>query len=597
MVTSFHMEVPALLRDHLSALESADFIRPGGDDSERTYTFRHALQHDAAYASLLKQNRRDLHRSVGMALERLFPDRLAELAPELASHFAEAGDTARALTYSASAAERAAANYANAEALMHFDRALALAEHEAADTGLFARLVRGRGRVLQHSGRPEEAFAAYQRLEELALAQHDLTLALDALLLQAEMRSSPTALLDLQAGRALCDRAFALAGQLHDRAAEARIWWNLMLMHTLYGQAGQGVVYGERSLAIARELGLRDQIAYSLNDLARGYANSGQRPRALELLREVEPLWRELENLPMLADCLATLADTQVSAGQFDEGLASVARAIEVSRMSGNLWNEAYAAGSRGRVFMLRGDYHQIFDESEHIIRLSLKAGLVILEPLIDMDLARVYATLGDFTRAHRLCETALALAAQLPHVMKCTILSVRARIHTLQGNLAVAEADLSAVQNSFDPTDYTTDTPVYVAQAHADLALAQGNPGAATEMLERVVADVSRMGTRYYLPQLLHTLGLVRLAQGRLDDAEAALSRARSEAEAMRAAVVLWPILAAMALLAERRGNSTETIKMRRQAHVLVTQLAASLTENELRTSFLAQAEAALTG
>jgi tetratricopeptide (TPR) repeat protein len=265
--------------------------------------------------------------------------------------------------------------------------------------------------------------------------------------------------------------------------------------------------------------------------------------------------------------------------------------------MSGNWWNEAYAAGSRGRVLMLRGDYRQIIDESQHIIRLSLKAGLIILEPLIDMDLARVYATLGDFTHAHRLCETALALAVQLPPAMKHTILTVRARIYTLQGNLAAAEADLSAVQNSFDPTDYTTDLPVYVAQAIADLALAQGNPGAAADMLERVVADVSRMGTGYYLPQLLHVLGLVRLAQGRLDDAEAALVRARSEAEAMRAEVVLWPILAAMAALAERRGNSSEASEMRRQARVLVNQLAASLSEDALRAAFLAQAETALNG
>src|SRR4051794_23380662 len=101
------MSVSTLLHEHLSALESADFIRASGDPTDSAYTFRHALQHDAAYASLLKQNRRDLHRSVGLVLERLFPDRLAELAPELASHFAEAGDTARALNYSALAAERA----------------------------------------------------------------------------------------------------------------------------------------------------------------------------------------------------------------------------------------------------------------------------------------------------------------------------------------------------------------------------------------------------------------------------------------------------------------------------------------------------------
>jgi predicted ATPase len=94
------------LDSQLIHLESSGLIRPASVEPEPEYLFRHALAQDAAYESLLKADRRILHRAVGEALERLYPDRRAELAPRLAAHFAEAGETARALDYFTLAAEQ-----------------------------------------------------------------------------------------------------------------------------------------------------------------------------------------------------------------------------------------------------------------------------------------------------------------------------------------------------------------------------------------------------------------------------------------------------------------------------------------------------------
>ena len=59
----------------------------GGDPHpELEYLFRHALVQDAAYGSLLKQERRGLHRAVADALEQLYPERRSELAAMLAYH-------------------------------------------------------------------------------------------------------------------------------------------------------------------------------------------------------------------------------------------------------------------------------------------------------------------------------------------------------------------------------------------------------------------------------------------------------------------------------------------------------------------------------
>ncbi len=56
------------LRTRLSALEASGLIRLAQVEPEIEYLFRHALVQDAAYASLLKADRRILHRTVGEAL-------------------------------------------------------------------------------------------------------------------------------------------------------------------------------------------------------------------------------------------------------------------------------------------------------------------------------------------------------------------------------------------------------------------------------------------------------------------------------------------------------------------------------------------------
>ena len=71
---------------------------------ELEYLFRHALIQDAAYESLLKQERRSLHIEVAETLLELYPDHRDDMAPVLAHHFERAEDRARAIEYLALAA-------------------------------------------------------------------------------------------------------------------------------------------------------------------------------------------------------------------------------------------------------------------------------------------------------------------------------------------------------------------------------------------------------------------------------------------------------------------------------------------------------------
>ena len=114
------------LDDALAQLRSAELIFRRGMPPDAEYTFKHALVQDAAYGTLLRSRRQQLHARIASALESQFPD-VVETQPELLGrHFGEGGFEEKAIAYFTVAGERAVKRGANSEVIRHFRRALEL---------------------------------------------------------------------------------------------------------------------------------------------------------------------------------------------------------------------------------------------------------------------------------------------------------------------------------------------------------------------------------------------------------------------------------------------------------------------------------------
>jgi predicted ATPase len=115
----------AALQDGLSKLVQAELLYQRGRPPRARYVFKHALIQDAAYASLLRSARQQVHANVAQALMAKLPE-LAETQPELlAHHYTQAGLVAPALDRWQVAAERAVQSTAYVEAIHSIDQALA----------------------------------------------------------------------------------------------------------------------------------------------------------------------------------------------------------------------------------------------------------------------------------------------------------------------------------------------------------------------------------------------------------------------------------------------------------------------------------------
>jgi len=114
------------LQAALAQLADAELVYVRGLPPEATYTFKHALVQDTAYASLLKSRRRELHRAVAEALTGRFAA-LAEAQPEVvAQHWETAGEAERAVSAWHEAGDRARERSALIEAERHYRHALAV---------------------------------------------------------------------------------------------------------------------------------------------------------------------------------------------------------------------------------------------------------------------------------------------------------------------------------------------------------------------------------------------------------------------------------------------------------------------------------------
>jgi class 3 adenylate cyclase/predicted ATPase len=115
------------LQRELGRLVEAELVYQRGLPPQATYTFKHALIQDAAYASLLKSTRQHYHQRIAQVLEEQFPE-TAQGQPELlAHHYTEAGLMGQAVAYWYKAGQRAALERsAHVEAISHLHTGLAL---------------------------------------------------------------------------------------------------------------------------------------------------------------------------------------------------------------------------------------------------------------------------------------------------------------------------------------------------------------------------------------------------------------------------------------------------------------------------------------
>ena len=114
----------AELQGALKRLSDAGLVSCQGTPPQATFLFKHALVQDAAYGTLLRSRRQQLHARIAATLEDQFPEVVADQPALLARHCAEAGLAEKAVVHWLKAGQQAFARSAMTEAVAQLRKGL-----------------------------------------------------------------------------------------------------------------------------------------------------------------------------------------------------------------------------------------------------------------------------------------------------------------------------------------------------------------------------------------------------------------------------------------------------------------------------------------
>lgn len=434
----------------LDTLEAKGLIRVAAYQPELEYLFRHALVQDAAYESLLKQERRALHRVVGEALETLYPERRGELAAVLAMHFDEAGDAERAVRYALEAARFALDRNAIVEAFGLYGRAATLLPPPSAndDDALRRRRIDiglGRAKAGFTFRTPEQGLASLEPLIAEAERLGDLRLLADVHLHIALLRQNrgerPDKVPELE--RSL-RRVTEIGGALHDPSISALPRALIGLSQVFTGEIREGLAALEEAVPVLQERHDFVGASFALGVRAIGYARLGD-------FETAEQAAREASEVAAAGDLIAQL-DALIAESTVRSLRGDLAGAVPLAQRCTN-WSEETGATAcmvasnfvLGDVYMRQGRFEDAKLALERGNEVSALTGFSFFRPSLAAWLRAAAAYLGDFGPASEGWERELGEARALgDRFAQASILGKRADTgaKTLQAGSPQAEVD-----------------------------------------------------------------------------------------------------------------------------------------------------------
>ena len=564
------------------------------EESADQFSFRHALTRQAIYSQLLVRERKTLHLQVAQIMEHTHADGASQEAhlEELAYHFYEAGIWDKALGYSRLAGEKALKLYASRQAIEQFTRALDAAQQAALELPLNLYYARGQ---------------AFENLDDFERARSDYQEVLDVSRRNGDRQSEWRAILAL--GSLWSGRDFVRGGN--------------------YFQQAQQIASGLRDPAI---------LAHTLNRVGNWHLNMGRPFEALHYHEQALHHFEALQDNPGRAQTLDLLGITNYVCGDLVRGTAcynqSLALFRELNDRQGMINSMTYQAiRSRFNCEVLDvTSITELTPPGEMALEMARDMDWRSAETIILSDLAQCYGAMGSYGHALKLAQEALDIALEIQHpewisaarwalghlhhelfalpeareqfeLALTMALGASSMLYTHDVSASLATTFIS--QNDINQAEAILNsvlTPVGLKEtwgqrlcrcASAELALAQGAPDRALQIVDRLITTAANIEThgRRAIPRLSFLRGQALMALDRLPEAEIEFQAARDLARSQGRRPLLWRIHLKLGALFLALGRPETADQEFSAARSTIEQMAATLTDEAIREGYLRHA------
>ena len=324
----------------LEHLVDGGFLDVSRDGDEDVLAFHHALVQQVAYERLLRRSREEIHLRVARAALANYGDG-DEVIDLLARHLYLGGAGADAVDPLLRAGRRAAALFANEEAIVHLGRA---------------------AEVLDGAGRPERADEVLLELAELHAVRGDYDAALALYCrVRAGLRTIPAwlgeaAVLrrkgDYGAALELIDEAIRAVGP--SAADAAPLWLERSWICSVAGRLHEARSAVESGLAVVGpDEVLRGRL---LAQLAHVEDATGRYEEALDAATRAQAAFEQGDHERGLLVALRIAGSVQRHLGDLDAAVVSLRQAVTLAERTGTIEELAGALLNLGMVHLVRGE-------------------------------------------------------------------------------------------------------------------------------------------------------------------------------------------------------------------------------------------------
>jgi predicted ATPase/class 3 adenylate cyclase len=589
------------VRYWLEYLDKLDLVPLKRSQPDEEYMFKHALTQEVAYALLSFAQKKDLHLKVGDHYQRKFKNVTEQVCELLAHHYEHSSHPDKAFVYLIQAGQKAKRTYANQEALRFFDRAQNIYEQDSTAAGrrslpepanyLVLKLREERGHVYRLIGeyrQAEEDFAAMLNLSKRRRNRSDQVRSLNLLAETRWLRG------DYSAAQSQAQEAHAIALKQGDDAGLAmsyNVFGDLYRRQGAFEKASQAYL---SSLGYCKKLEDDDGIARAYNNVGICYWSLGSLSEAAAYLQ------RALEARKLAQDKLGeaktrnNLALIYQDRGQLQESLEMLGSALGIFQEMGDKRNSGYCLGNMGTIYRSQAQFSPALKAFEDSVKIFSEIGDQHALTYSIGNIGDVQLKMGNLQEAKTRYDAALSSAGELgDEELESETLSRLGEYYLSAGQMTESEEFFRralALAERIKSQEFT----MKALAGLAELSLIAERLQQAASQSDRLLAMAREENRKEYLAWGYLLRGKARSALDLFGDAEADLKEALKIAEEVGFRETTYQAHRGLAELchrladAEGQGRLAQAEEHRSQAEKILKEMAASISEPDLRKRFV---------
>ncbi|MFM2268969.1 MAG: hypothetical protein RL757_2410 [Bacteroidota bacterium] len=396
-----------VLKDQIQSAERGQIWRAM---NELRYIFRHALLREAVYDMQMRTNLRQLHQSIGQAIEKIYAQNLEERFIDLAFHYEQSEDKSKTKLYLKKAGDYARRNFQNTQALEFYDRLLKIVEYSPSEMTERVKILINKGEVLQLIGKWHDSEICFH---EALFASADV----ENPVIRGRANGVLGVLLMLKGNysdaKMYFERALNFFEKADDQVGIAQSLGNLGNLYFRQGEYEQAEAFFNESLVQNRKDN-RKTNAQIVSNLGLTYMNQGKYEEGVHVQRSAL-IESEADN-DLLGQTILNinLGIVLTEKGDEDDALLHLEKGLEIGKnLNNRLWI-SIALGCIGNIYRMKGKFERATTCFEQDLSITLelgdKQGIAIAHELI----ARLNATKGDFQEAEKQYQKSLVRAREI---------------------------------------------------------------------------------------------------------------------------------------------------------------------------------------